>query len=308
MTVRLHVEFKTVNWETFLKEYPVRSISLDGHVSEGPLFDHEMKKANFNHHEGVNRLATRSTCSQVRMAILSNLFDSFRQGDGELDFDVFVNDADEDVCTSWYLLNNGHMSEIALNPLISRLIFCEDALDTTSGAYPFPKDMQMLREMAWVFEPYRRARVNGILDIKKEDVYKGIIEDVEGRIKQYVAGNGGKIALDTNYKIIGGGKGWNMVEEVGPYAKTGMFADKIKAYVSVRERNDGKFQYVIGKSSPFVSTFDLPKLFATLNQIEGQGTEIWGGGDVVGGSPRVNGSSITPEEMTKIINDHVEKR
>lgn len=50
------------------------SIALDGYVNVGPRFDHEGPRVNFNHHEEVDRLATRATCGQVLMAIRQGLF------------------------------------------------------------------------------------------------------------------------------------------------------------------------------------------------------------------------------------------
>lgn len=51
-----------------------------------------------------------------------------------------------------------------MNPLLNKLVFMEDMLDTTAGAYPFPKEMETLHQLMWVFSPYHRFRVNGGLD------------------------------------------------------------------------------------------------------------------------------------------------
>jgi hypothetical protein len=41
-----------------------------------------------------------------------------------------------------------------------------------------------------------------------------------------------------------------------------------------------------------------------LNQAEGLGGALdrWGGGDTIGGSPRVKGSALAPAEVEKLIN------
>jgi len=181
-------------------------------------------------------------------------------------------------------------------------------LDSTSGAYPLSVDEPILRKLAWIFEPYRRARINGLLHLRKPDIVEGIITDVEFRIMGHVTGSRqDEIPLDLRYKKIGGGQGWSMVEEVGSYARTGMLADQIHAFVSVSGRQDGKWCYVIGKTSPFID-FDVRGLFEHLNELEGATTDRWGGSDIIGGSPRVSGSTIEPAVLEKEINAYLLKK
>lgn len=290
------------SWDHFLKSAPKFGVALDGYVHEGPRFDNSKVVVNFNHHEGVDRLATRATCAQVLMAIRQGMFYKFRDMFGSPCARVFVNDCDEDVCTSWFLLNNHHLVDSTMNPIINRLVAMEDALDSTAGAYPFPADLPALKELAWVFEPYRQFRMSGGLDKRNADAYRSIITDVENRILQHVAGRGKSISfLDTRYELIGGGDGWSMVKEVGPYARTAMFGDGIKAYVSVRERSDGRYTYTIGKLSPFIP-LDLLSLTEALNREDDiVGEDKWGGGNNIMGSPRSRGSSFKPDKLSEII-------
>jgi hypothetical protein len=289
-----------LSWEDFLKNNKY-SVALDGYVAAGPAYDNQKIIVNFNHHEGVDRLATRATCGQVLMAIRQGMFSTFRTKNGP-EATVFVNDCDEDVCTSWFLLHNYHLVIDTMNPLINKLVSMEDALDATAGAYPFPADLPALQELAWIFEPYRQFRLNGGLDKRNADSFTSIIKDVEHRILQYIAGKSNTIPLDTTYQIIGGDKNWTMVKEIGAHARTGMFGDGIKAYVSVRERENGKYTYTLGRLSPFIP-FDLLKLTDAFNQADViTANDKWGGGNNIIGSPRVAGSSLSPEEITKIIN------
>ncbi len=81
-----------------------------------------------------------------------------------------------------------------------------------------------------------------------------------------------------------------------------MFSNGIRAYVSVRDRPDNRWNYVLGRMSPFIP-LDLNALYSTLNEIEKiTDNDTWGGSDTVGGSPRNRGSSLSPEELTKILN------
>ncbi len=294
-------QISPLTWEEFCNNSPKYSIALDGYVYGAPRFDSFGPRCSFNHHEEVDRLATRATCGQVLMAIRQGLFTCFRDKAGP-QANVFVNDCDEDVCTSWFLLKHEHLAKNHSYPSLNRLVYMEDALDSTAGAYPFPVDLPVLEQLAWVFQPYRNYRLMGGLERKDPDSFRGIITDVENRIMKHITGGGESISLDTRYARCGtGGKDWVMVKEVGAQARTGLFGDGHTAFVSVRERDDGKWTYSIGRMSPFVP-FDIPKIFETLNQIEGcTGTESWGGGNTIGGSPRINGSSLSPEKVTEII-------
>lgn len=297
-----------IPWETFC-QYEAFSIALDGFVADGPKFDPTGPRANFNHHENCDRLATRATCAQVLMALRQGLFKKFRCDHRPTAY-VWVNDCDEDVCTSWFLLKNHVWSEQPLNPLLNRLVMMEDALDATAGAYPFPADLPVLGELAWVFEPYRQFRLSGQLHDPRmsaeqlEAAYRSIIEDVCSRIEKHITGKGKSVPLDTSYETLHRGSSWAFVKETGAQARTGMFADGITAYVSVRERGNGRYTYVVGRMSPFIP-FDCQKIYAVLNEIEGTDDDRWGGSDMVGGSPRRLGSKIDPDAMVKIIDSVV---
>ena len=155
--------------------------------------------------------------------------------------------------------------------------------------------------LAWIFEPYHAFRNSGAIDRKQASEYVRVVTDVELRILSHVAGKGQSIPLDTRYERIGGGPGWAMIREHGAQGRTGAFGDGIRAYVAVRERGDGKWTYTIGRMSPFVP-FDVPALLAALDRAEGStGPDRWGGGNTIGGSPRVGGSKLTPAEVTKIV-------
>ena len=288
------------SWDYFRNTYLKYGIALDGFVHEGPAFDPKKVMVNFNHHELVDRLATRATCAQVLLSIRQGMFSRFRDKGPEAN--VYVNDCDEDVCTSWFLINNHHLVEGTMNPMINRLVAMEDALDATAGAYPFPADLPALKELAWVFEPYRQFRSNGGLDKRDSLNYASVITDVENRILQHVTGRGKSVDhLDHRYDLIGGGNGWAMVKEIGPYARTAMFADGIKAYVSVRERPDGRYTYTIGKLSPFIP-FDLLRITDVLNQSDDvTDNDKWGGGNNIMGSPRSRGSKMKPDDISYVI-------
>lgn len=303
MPVTLHMRPKDPpqTWEQFCATAGPFAVALDGYVAAGPRFDPAGPRVNFNHHEEVDRLATRATCAQVLLAIRQDLFRCFRDADGPR-ADVFASDCDEDVCTAWFLLKYGAYAEHVLNPALNRLVAIEDLLDATAGAYPLPEELPSVQELTWVFEPYRRLRLSGELDRHEAADYLGVVAEVEQRILKHLAGRGNSLPLDTRYQKIGGGPGWAMIREVGAQARTGAFRDGIRAYVSVRQRPDERWVYVVGRMSPFVA-FDLPAVLRALDAAEGGSDDHWGGGNTVGGSPRVVGSRLTPDDVARVVND-----
>jgi hypothetical protein len=141
---------------------------------------------------------------------------------------------------------------------------------------------------------------------KKE--MKAILSSVCDRIDAALAGRSGKIELDTRYEKIGGGPGWQMIRERGPYARTKLFSQKIKAYVALVDSRKKAYAYTIGKMSPFVM-FPVERIYAALNKAEGLSSpeNCWGGSTIIGGSPRQNGSRLAPREVQKVINDCIKQ-
>lgn len=297
--INLHIkpEVSGLSWEEFKdNKY---SIALDGYVYGRPQFNQNAPSANFNHHEDVDRLSTRATCAQVLMAVRQGLLDSFRVN-GEITLDVYVNDCDQDVCLSLFILNNSWLCENTVNPALNRLVHIEDMLDTCAGLYPFNKDMPILSEVAWVFEPYNKFRLNGGVDKKNKEDFKSVITDVQCRIMKHIVGHGETTKLNNDYKIISDDSKWSMVIESGNNSRSAMASDGIKAFVSVRERPDKRWTYSIGKMSPFIN-FDIKAILQKLNEAEDSPNDKWGGSDTIGGSPRFAGSKLSPEKIEEII-------
>ncbi len=97
--IDLHVDLQTLTMSQFVEQTQPFSVALDGYVRGGPQYDLKGPRVSFNHHEDVDRLATRSTCAQVLMSLRQGLFGRFRDAQGP-QAHVWVNDCDEDVCTS----------------------------------------------------------------------------------------------------------------------------------------------------------------------------------------------------------------
>lgn len=304
-----------LSWEEFMALTGSYSVALDGFVTAGPRFDLPGLRVNFNHHEEVDRLATRATCGQVLLAIRQGFFQTFRDKNG-VRADVYMNDCDEDVCLSWFLLSHSHIVEPSMNPLLNRLVYMEDVMDATAGAYPFSADQPILEEMAWIFQPYRRIRLSGELDRKDALTYLGVLDDVAGRIREYLVGRSRKIPLDVRYDRIGGGDGWAHISEIGEHARTGAFSDGIRAFVASRSRGKDAlghetWTHTVGRMSPFIP-FNVQLNLEKLDRREcvkrlslglPAPDEHFGGGNTIGGSPRVTGSYQSPVEVQDCINE-----
>ena len=303
--IRFNLEPRVViSWEDFIDSRPNFSIALDGYVKGPPRFLIQGPYANFNHHEGVARIATRSTCAQVYFYICLGLLDTF-QKQGEPNAHVYINDVDQDVCLScWLLKNSDKLVGLRFENLLFQLILFEDILDASAGAYPINPDSPEIRRQAWIYEPYTKARADGSIYRMSKNEMEDILWSVCDRIDSAISGRSGEIELDTGFEKIGGGPGWQLISEKGPYARTKLFSEKTKAYVALVENREDVYSYTIGKMSPFV-TFPLERIYEALNKTEGLFSQenCWGGSTIIGGSPRKTGSSLSPEKVEKVIND-----
>mgnify|MGYP001820182939 FL=1 len=307
--IRVYFEPRVVmTWQDFIESKPRFSIALDGYVKGPPRFLIQGPYANFNHHEGVARIATRSTCAQVYYYIRLGLLDTF-QKKGTPNARIYINDIDQDVCLSCWLLKNSEKLEgLRFDNVLVQLILFEDILDASAGAYPTNPNNPQIQRQAWIYEPYTRARTDGgIYHMSKKEL-KDILWSVWVRIDAAIDGRCGEIELDTRFEKIGGGPGWQLIHEKGTYARTKLFSEKIKAYVALVENREDAYVYTIGKMSPFV-LFPLERIYGALNKAEGLSSQenCWGGSTIIGGSPRKTGSRLSPEKVQKVINDCIKR-
>ena len=303
--IELRVQASTppMTWSRFGKKTPPYSIALDGFLNCGPKLDLDAPRANYDHHHGVSRLETRATCAQVLMAVRNGLYETFKDEHGQPHAFAYVNDCDQDVCTAWTVLNNPIHSTNPHNVKLNRLVDTEDKLDSTAGAYPFDPNLDFLREIAWVYEPYTQFRLSGGLEQRSDAAFKSIIQDVESRILKYLFDKGDEIPLDLNYDIKSNFNDWVLVDEVGAQARIAMFHSGIKVFCSFKDIGNGRWKYAIGKMSEYFR-FNMPRILKALQVAEGRQTDQWGGATTVIGSPRIFGSKQNPDEVTRIIKEN----
>ncbi len=292
---------RTMGWDDFLRAAPPRSLALDGYVAGAPRFDRATKKLSLNHHEGVDRLGTRCTASQLFMHLKKGLFSLFTGDDG-LEVRLYVNDPDQDVClATWLAYNHERITGERSEPLINRLLFIEDALDVTAGVYPYPLKSKIMREQAWIFEPYTASRSRlGMMD---EAGMRAIIESVHQRITAYTLGNGSQTAPDDRFQLLYRGRGWLLIEEEGTYARSRLAQQGYGGCVVLRGERRGRYDYTLCELN-YENPLNLPRLYDLLNeaeQIPRRAKDRWGGSDTVGGSPREKGSGLAPDELARLI-------
>jgi len=300
---------EVVRWEEFLN-FPGYAIALDGYVYGPTRFSPKGPHLNLNHHEEVDRLSTRSTSAQVmviaKMGILRRRF----KKNGSFFAQVYVNDPDQDTAMAvWLLRNYERITGLRSEPLINRLTFAVDMLDATAGCYPFDPESKVYGDVAWIFKPYTEARLSGHLTSMNAGEMEAVIDAVGKRIDDYTLGKGEQHQLDNRYERLIEGDDWTLVREIGPDARTKMFLDGIHSFVSLRVREDGVNIYSIGSLSP-CEDFPLDILYDALNAEEGilsGDTDRWGGGNTIGGSPRLRGSKLSPKEVAEVINEALGK-
>lgn len=307
-SLELHIlPRKTLTWAEFIAITPRNSIALDGMVTGGPRFDERIMHANFDHHDGVNREATMSTCMQVYMAIKGGIAESFREGELP-SMHVFINDTDQDTALAVWLLKKYKLFEGTQSiPHINRLLDLNNKWDITGGAYPINLDERLVRQHCWIFEPYTELRKSGLLAQATECVLRDNIEAVMQRLNMLLMGQAGEKDLDIRHEILYDSPKFKIVNEIGGNeARYHLYSKGMNAFVSrVATRPDGRHVYSIGRRSQYIP-FPVDTLYDDLNIAEGLSrVNGWNGSTIIGGSSRELGSGLSWQEIADIINSRL---
>lgn len=298
--IELHVQkCPGLSREVFVSTHPAYSIALDGYVATEPFLEilPTGPYRNFNHHEVVDRSCTTATCEQARRGVLLGLYDLFRER-GRRRATLWVNDCDQDVCLStWILLNPDRAAE----PLVRVLASIEDLLDMSSGTFPMPHERDLLAEVRWVFEPYSRVRPR-LLQLSAADM-RHVIQDVH----RFTVGRADKLPLEGEYRRIGGDGEWWLVEVDHTQARERMVAAGVRAAVEVVGRHENRWTYTVWRRSEYIAWFPVREILDELCKQErvSGGSGRWGGADNVGGSPRPDGSVLSPDVVERVVTEVV---
>ncbi len=297
-------------WEQFIKESPPYSIALDGYVSGAPKYQPEGPRLNLNHHEDVDRYSTFCTSMQAYIKLKLGMYEKFKVN-AQPHANIYINDPDQDSSLAAFILTNPEISlDIKNQKKIEELLHYEQLMDITGGMFPFDMKSKIMRQMAWIFEPYDSARISGKLYSMNADEMKNLMQDIFSRIKSHLDGKSHEIGLDNSYKILYGKLGDNfvLVRENSSYSRTKMIRDGIKSFALLVKENENKtYKYTLGKISDFIP-LSLPKLYDFLNKFENikqEDTDRWNGSQIIGGSPRIKGSKICPEKLFELIKNQI---
>jgi hypothetical protein len=296
---------ETLSWQGFVEKTPRGSIALDGYVLGGPRVDLKTGHYNFDHHDGVVREATMSTAKQVLYAIKG---DMMRYIGGTVH--VYANDCDPDVATAVWLLKNYKLYEGASGQVpINRLIELNDRLDITGGAYPMNLTDEITETHNWVFAPYNDFLVCGDLYKSSASTMEANLEATLGRITELMKGCAKKLPLASEYEVLyDSPMGFKMVHETaGMGARYTLFAKGMNAFINRKAvRDDGTSVWTIGRRSQYIP-FPILELYDQYNTKEKllDSPDRWNGSNIVGGSPRAKGTTLTINQLAECAEDYL---
>jgi hypothetical protein len=245
------------------------------------------------------------------------------------DFRVFSNDPDPDsTAASFQLL----YPELCHGPVFNRLLNGFIApLDVSAGTRGPGIHSDLMREGAWIFEPYFRE-LSRVYSMNAKQIADLTLEMYE-RIKQHLMGKGGKGLIEGGISELGRGDCWMMIQEHGPHSRLKTFQGNpsLHGLVVFKGQTGQEFRYSAVRHNR-LSYFPLELLTDSLNRAEflveqnnleplgdliretvkdqaalwktlashdlpEAWTKPWGGGDAVIGCLRTKGSALPPAMM-----------
>lgn len=272
-----------------IAELPKNSIALDGAVS-GPYIDNEKNLYSFDHHGNCIRHVSNATCVQVLDAILL--------GFDPKNYNVYINDVDEDTVLSFALLLK---PEIATNEKTKEIVRTLGYLDAHGPSYPLSEEGKRHIDIL------RNFVMDSYYQLKKDKKYsesnlKELLLECVDRFYLMLDGN---IAYQEKPKEIVKYKlepetnaDWVMVHSAD-YVFEELYEKGYNKIVTWDQLTNKSYTYTIGKKSEFIN-FPVKTILNELNKIEAG----WGGGSTIGGAPRNSDGSrskLTPFEVLEII-------
>jgi hypothetical protein len=290
--IRLHVCSKRfANWEQFIRETPEYSIALET-VDDTP--GHIGHHVHFDHHAGVIREATMSAAMQAYIAVRQGRLME-RWTKRKRPIDVYVWNADQDVCLAAFVLEYHHLLEkTAGEPLLRWIVQYNNKIDICGGLYPVDLGDLVKNHFTWVFEPYRAQRALGKID-GDEVVVTETIRRVCDRLEALVEGRAGTTPITADPEVLHQSKyDFAIVDEKGdPMSRLVLAAQGHRNLISlICTRPSGRHTYSVIRGSPYdEDVFQVPKLIEAFQRAEDK-PHVWGGSNLAAGSDSDTGSSL----------------
>jgi len=306
--IRLHVpaeRFK--NWEHFVREAPEYSIGIEV-MDDTP--GHRGHYVHFDHHNGVIREATMSAAMQAYIAV--------RQGrlmgrwlTKQRPVQVYVWNADQDVCLAAFVLEYHAMLERAEGtPLLRWIVQYNNKIDVCGGLYPVNLEELVRNHFTWVFEPYRRQRMQGKM-LGDEALIRNTIREVCDRLLDLIEGRAGTAPITAEPEILyQSPHNFVIADEKGdPSSRLVLAAEGHTNLISlVCTRPNGRHTYSVIRGSPYdEDTFQVTRLIEAFQAAEDlPDARIWGGSNLAAGSDSEFGSSLHWTRLKEIAEEIVE--
>jgi hypothetical protein len=273
-------------------------LALDG-AYRGFRVEHDLDFVSLDHHDGCVRFQARSTCEQVRDALrLHPTFcDRFET--------IVVNDLDGDTLLSLYMLHPARTA-LVLEPdrdeRAERLSVLVDAVGLTDALGP-QLTSRLPAQQRGLAGAFRHAlKKVGIPEFERvrhfdrwRDWLKGSLAAIDGVLAHEAPfaaaddpfGQARELVRTERFVIAEAAEGSAMVT---------LYRAGHEVVVLCTPEQGGRRTYTIGKPSD-LGRGDVRAAIDALNARE----PGWGGGSSIGGSPREQGSALTPEQVAAIL-------
>ncbi len=297
--------------ETDARRLGQRIVLLDGAGQFGPVIDNVQYFYNLDHHQDCLRAFTLATCQQAMIVVLKGL--ELDRGD----WTIFANEPDLDtVFAVWILLNYRRVRELSgdQRDAILPLIHLEAAID--ANGFDIAEHCGLPQDLLAA----RKARLDELHAVELELKRSGGWASVD--LAEYSRDM--LLAIDKLVYQPGDFADYTSVEEVYGHVDIGenrvavVCRDASGIYeverrlkkswgdrlgVVALERSES--QYTLRRTAS-MTDIDLEQAYGKLNlldpMVDGRPPEKrWGGSDDIGGSPRPEGTALTPREIAKII-------
>jgi hypothetical protein len=283
------------------------SIFLDGAAQAPPFLDSDRNVFNLDHHEGCVRPFTLATCEQAYILIRRGL--NLR----EREWRIHANEPDLDtVLAIWLLLNHARLSdeESDLRHKILPLVRLEGVIDVHG--------LELMELACLSDEELARADghiaqlMAGEIALKKEGRwaewdYAEYTLELLRKIDEIVYSpwdfEGFKIVDEiARVNITGTQIAVLCRSESGIYDVEKQLRAVHGARLGIIALDRGGGHYTVRQVNLFMNA-NLQRVYARLNAIDPavRGSNRWGGSDQIGGSPRLTGTRLPPDQIGEAL-------
>jgi len=291
------------------RKSPAGSIFLDGAAQGEPFLDLEKQVFNLDHHEGCVRAFTLATCEQAMVLVRMGL--DLRKRD----WTIYANEPDLDtVLAIWVLLNHIRLNDE--NSVIRRTVMPLVRLQGTIDAHglemqeltAFPpklyldtfaqlerlraRELELKREGRWPDVDFLVYTLQVLREIDKL-VYSALDFEKTLEVQELAR------ATISDHWLVIACRSEAGIYEVEQHLRR-LHGERLG--IIVLQKNGST--YTLRRVNHFLPV-SLDAIYERLNAMDpaaggARSGNRWGGSGEIGGSPRVTGTGLTPEEIVEI--------